>query len=241
MRYAVLSDIHGNLEALRAVLAACEAEVDGLLCLGDVVGYGADPDACLELIAERGTVLVAGNHEHGVTGQLDLEWFNPAARAAVKWTATQLATDHRSYLEALPLTAEVAGATLVHGSPVHPEEWAYLTSAQDGFSALAGFQGRLCFVGHTHRPGHWSIGSSGPHSASGPSTVRLEAGRRYIVNVGSVGQPRDRDPRACFAIWDSAARWVAIRRVSYDLQVAREKIMRAGLPRLLANRLEIGA
>jgi diadenosine tetraphosphatase ApaH/serine/threonine PP2A family protein phosphatase len=241
MRYAVLSDIHGNLEALRAVLAACAGEVDGLLCLGDVVGYGADPGACLELIAERGTALVAGNHEHGVTGQLDLAWFNPAARTAVTWTATQLDTDHRRYLRGLPLTTEVGGATLAHGSPLHPEEWSYLTTPQDGFGAFAGFQGRLCFVGHSHRPGHWSIGSAGPHAASGAATVRLDAGRRYIINVGSVGQPRDRDPRACFAVWDSAARSVVLRRVAYDVEAARAKIVRAGLPRLLADRLRVGA
>jgi diadenosine tetraphosphatase ApaH/serine/threonine PP2A family protein phosphatase len=241
MRYAVLSDIHGNLEALRAVLLDCRTEVDAVLCLGDIVGYGADPVACLELMAERGTVLVAGNHEHGVTGQLGPAWFNPAARAAVAWTGTQLDADHRGYIGRLPLTAEVAGATLVHASPLHPEEWGYLVSARDGLGAFAGFEGRLCFVGHSHRPGHWSVGSSGPRHQAGASTIRLEAGRRYIINVGSVGQPRDRDPRACFAIWDSGARRVTLRRVAYDVRAAREKILRAGLPRLLADRLGIGA
>ncbi len=241
MRYAVLSDIHGNLEALRAVLVACETEVDGVLCLGDIVGYGADPVACLELIAERGAVLVAGNHEHGVAGHLDLEWFNPVARTAVAWTATQLGTDHRGYIGALPLTAGLAGATLVHASPLHPDEWSYLFSAQDGLGAFAGFEGRLCFVGHSHRPGHWSVGSSGPRYRAGASPILLEAGRRYIINVGSVGQPRDRDPRACFAIWDIAARSITMRRVAYDVQATRQKILRAGLPRLLADRLRVGA
>ena len=132
MRYAVLSDIHGNLEALEAVLAHARAEADAVLCLGDVVGYGADPVACVELVAERAVTTVAGNHEHAVAGLLDLDWFNPYARVAAEWTRERLDGDHVGYLAALPLRAEVADATLVHASPRHPEEWDYLISAADG-------------------------------------------------------------------------------------------------------------
>ncbi len=241
MRYAVLSDIHGNLEALDAVLADAAGQADAVLCLGDVVGYGADPAACMERMAASAQVLVAGNHERGVAGLLDLDWFNHYARVAVEWTRDRLDADHRRYLAALPLTAEVADATLVHASPDGPEEWDYLVSAQDGFRAFPAFAGRLCFVGHSHLPAAWSLGSSGPEFVTGAIDLSLEQGRRYIVNVGSVGQPRDRDPRAAYALWDAARRSVAIRRVAYDVDTARRKILAGGLPRLLADRLPRGA
>lgn len=241
MRYAVLSDIHGNVEALQAVLADAAGRADAIVCLGDVVGYGADPVACLELVAERAQALTAGNHEHGVTGQLDLEWFNPYARAACEWTRERLDDGHRAYLAALPLLVELGDATLVHASPAHPEEWDYLVLPEDGYAAFPAFVTRLCFVGHSHVPGVWSLGSSGPDHARGAIDVRLADGRRYIVNVGSVGQPRDRDARAAYALWDLAHGRVTIRRVDYDHGLARRKIVAAGLPRILADRLAVGS
>ena len=241
MRYAILSDVHGNLEALRAVLADCRDDVDGVLCLGDVVGYGADPRACVELLGERAAVLVAGNHEHAVAGLLSLDWFNPNARTAVEWTRDRLDRDERAYLGSLPLTTCVGDATLVHASPSRPEEWEYLTTAADGLEAFRGFDTRLCFVGHSHRPGYWSIGSSGGDHHPGGADLVFEHGRRYIVNVGSVGQPRDRDPRAAYAVWDAAAGRAGIRRVSYDSSATRRKIVAAGLPTALATRLAHGA
>jgi diadenosine tetraphosphatase ApaH/serine/threonine PP2A family protein phosphatase len=240
VRYAILSDIHGNLEALRGVLADCRELADGVLCLGDTVGYGADPLACVELVAERAQAIVGGNHEHAVAGRLDLRWFNRYARAAAEWTRDRLDDDHRAYLAALPLVTEVGDATLVHASPAHPDEWEYLISAEDGFGAFPHFVTRWCFVGHSHAPGCWSLGSSGPEHHPGAASVQTEQGRRYIVNVGSVGQPRDRDPRAAYALWDVEAGQVEIRRVSYDLGTARRKILEAGLPRFLADRLAAG-
>ncbi len=241
MRYAILSDIHGNLEALRAVLADCAADADVVLCLGDTVGYGAEPLACVELVAETAEAVVGGNHEHAVAGRLDLAWFNRYARAAAEWTREQLDDDHRAYLGALPLVREVADATLVHASPAQPEEWDYLVSAEDGFAAFAHFATRWCFVGHSHVPAAWSLGSSGPEHHPGVVRLPQERGRRYIVNVGSVGQPRDRDPRAAYAMWDAEAGQVEIRRVPYDVATARRKIVDAGLPRFLADRLAAGA
>ena len=240
MRYAVLSDIHGNLESLRAVLADAADRADALLCLGDTVGYGADPGPCVELVAERATACVAGNHEHGVIGRLDLRWFNENARAAVEWTGERLTDDCRRYLDALPLVSEVGDAILVHASPARPEEWDYLLTAEEGFAAFAAFTTRLCFVGHSHVPGVWSIGSSGPAHERGAGRVDLEHGRRYLVNVGSVGQPRDRDVRAAYAIWDVDERCVTIRRVPYDVEAARKKILDAALPSFLADRLRAG-
>ena len=187
--------------------------------------------------------MVAGNHEHGALGLMDLRWFNPLARQAALWTGERLDADHRRYLLGLALTTTLEEATLVHASPRRPEEWDYLISAQDGWDAFGDFDTRLCFVGHSHRPGLWSIGSSGREhqqitAARGPQ--RLLDGRRYIVNVGSVGQPRDRDPRAAYAIWDRDERTVVIRRVDYDHRRAAEKIIAAGLPRPLADRLADG-
>jgi diadenosine tetraphosphatase ApaH/serine/threonine PP2A family protein phosphatase len=241
VRYAVLSDIHGNLEALRAVLADAAGRTDDVLCLGDVVGYGADPAACVDLIGARAQAVVAGNHEHAVVGRLDLSWFNRYARAAAEWTRERLDADCAAYLDALPLTAVVDDATLVHASPRQPEEWDYLVTVDDGVGAFAAFTTRLCFVGHSHVPAMWSLGSSGPDYERGDVTLTLEAGRRYIVNVGSVGQPRDRDPRAAYAVWDVDGRTVSVRRVPYDLGAARAKIEDAGLPRFLADRLAAGA
>jgi diadenosine tetraphosphatase ApaH/serine/threonine PP2A family protein phosphatase len=144
----------------------------------------------------------------------------------------------------LPLTATVEEATLVHASPRSPDEWDYIMSAEDGFEVFGAFETRLCFVGHSHRAGLWSLGSSGPDFVGGPgfseAVVALEDGRRYLVNVGSVGQPRDRDPRAAYVIWDREARTVAVRRVVYDHRAAAGKILAAGLPRVLADRLADG-
>ncbi len=216
-----------------------------MVCLGDVVGYGADPAACIDMLAERTVGAVAGNHEHGALGLMDLEWFNPVARAAVLWTRDMLDADHHAYLAQLPLRAELDEATLVHASPRNPEEWDYLLSADDGLEVFADFDTRICFVGHSHHPGAWSLGSSGPdwarHLAGPRAQVRIEDGRRYLINVGSVGQPRDRDARAAYGLWDRDARTVTVRRVAYDLSEAARKILAAGLPRPLAERLAHGA
>ena len=241
MRYALLSDIHGNLEALDAVLAHEASRADDVLVLGDVVGYGADPLACIERVADRAVAVIAGNHEHGVAGLLTLDWFNDRARWAAEWTRQRLDGDHLAWLAARPLTAEVDDATLVHASPVQPAEWDYLVSAEDGYEAFGAFATRLCFVGHSHRPGAWSVGSSGRDHEPGAREIALEHGRRYLVNVGSVGQPRDGDPRAAYALWDVDDRRVTIERVSYDVASAQRKILRAGLPRFLAERLAVGA
>ncbi|HMH49106.1 MAG TPA: metallophosphoesterase family protein [Candidatus Acidoferrum sp.] len=241
MRYAILSDIHGNLEALHAVLAHADSRAEAVLVLGDIVGYGADPQACLERVAERADAVVAGNHEHGVVGMLDLGWFNDRARMALEWTRGQLDDDHLAWLRTRPLTVEIDDATLVHASPDQPAEWDYLLSAEDGFDVFGAFATRLCFVGHSHRPAAWSVGSSGRAHEPGTHEIDLEAGRRYVINVGSVGQPRDRDSRASYALWDLDARRVTIERVPYDRVTAGRKILSADLPRFLADRLMIGA
>jgi diadenosine tetraphosphatase ApaH/serine/threonine PP2A family protein phosphatase len=214
------------------------AGVDGLLCLGDLVGYGADPDRVVEAVARRESVVVAGNHDHASAGLVALDWFNPFARAAAEWTAAKLTPDHSRYLAGLPLVLEHAGATLVHSSPHSPAEWPYLVTAADGAAAFEAFTTRLCFVGHSHLPAVWTLredGGVGFQPGGGRTT--LAAGQRYIVNVGSVGQPRDGDPAAAYALWDLDAGAVEVRRVAYDALEARRRIHAAGLPRLLGDRL----
>src|SRR5262245_24008938 len=196
------------------------------------------------MLGQRAIAAVAGNHEHGALGLMDLSWFNPIARAAALWTGDALDADHRAYLGALPLQSVLEEATLVHASPRNPDEWDYLTTAEEGLEVFGDFDTRLCFVGHSHLPGAWSLGSSGPDYepalAGERARVRLDDGRRYIINVGSVGQPRDRDPRAAYGLWDRDERTVTIRRVPYDLRESARKIIAAGLPRPLADRLAHG-
>jgi diadenosine tetraphosphatase ApaH/serine/threonine PP2A family protein phosphatase len=239
VRYAVLADVHANEPALDAVLADAGARgVDGLLCLGDVVGYGADPGPVLERVAERALVVVAGNHDHAAAGLMDLAWFNTHARRAAEWTAARLAPRWRRYLAERPLSAERDGALLVHASPREPAAWPYLVSAEDGAEALSAFAGPLCFVGHSHLPATWTAGAGGRvvHRPGG-GRLALRGGARHVVNVGSVGQPRDGDSRAAYALWDVAEGWVEVRRVAYDAAEARRRIHAAGLPRYLGDRL----
>lgn len=213
---------------------------DGLLCLGDVVGYGADPGPCLDRIRREAVLVVAGNHDWGAVGLVDLGWFNPFARAAARWTAARLDNDERGYLSGLPLVAEIDGTTLVHASPRNPGEWEYLISPRDGFEAFPRLMTRLCFVGHSHRPGVWIQGPAGFRFEPTLARLELRPEHRYIVNVGSVGQPRDRDPRASYAVWDTDAQTVVLHRVPYDTGTAQAKIRGAGLPSFLADRLDHG-
>lgn len=180
---------------------------------------------------------MAGNHDRAAVGLTDLAWFNPYARAAAEWTAGQLSAAETRYLEALPLTLELGEATLVHASPRRPGEWEYIISLRDGERAFAHFGTRLGFFGHSHLPGVFALGSGGVSHRPGPGRVRLDPERRYLINVGSVGQPRDHDPRAAYAVYEPDAGEVEIRRVPYDITAARAKILAAGLPRLLGDRL----
>lgn len=218
-----------------------DAGADVLLCLGDVVGYGADPGPVVDMIAERAVAAVAGNHDFATTGRADLAWFNLHARRAAEWTAEQLGADHARYLAGLPLVAEHAGATMVHASPVDPAGWPYLLDADDGYAAFRGFPTGLCFVGHSHLPAVWTLGPDGALAfRRGAGRIALDPAARHIVNVGSVGQPRDGDPAAAYALWEPDGGALEIRRVPYDAEEARRRIHAAGLPRVLGDRLLAG-
>ncbi|HLE42435.1 MAG TPA: metallophosphoesterase family protein, partial [Methylomirabilota bacterium] len=188
-----------------------------VVCLGDIVGYGADPEAAVDLVLGYDAIAVAGNHDYAAAGLLDVEWFNPFARAAAEWTAERLHPAQSRYLSGLPLVREHLGAVLVHASPEDPEEWPYLVSPGDGVRAFAAFSTPLCFVGHSHLPAVWIRYDDGRVDfARGAAHLTLGCEERYLINVGSVGQPRDGDPAAAYALWDLDAGSVEIRRVSYD-------------------------
>ncbi|HOW42527.1 MAG TPA: metallophosphoesterase family protein [Candidatus Omnitrophota bacterium] len=242
MRYAVFSDIHANLEALDAVLQACRCQrIDAYLCVGDIVGYGADPAACIDRTRSVANVIVAGNHDWAVCGQTDIATFNPFACAAIEWTRTALSAPERAFLASLPLTFANADCTLTHGTLHEPEQFHYLT---DGFIAWPTFrllQTTVCFIGHTHIAGVFMEGADRQACRISDTAFVAQPGNRYIVNVGSVGQPRDSHPAAAYCIFDSQELTVNILRVDYDIAAARKKIIAAGLPRFLGDRLLSGS
>lgn len=242
MRYAIISDVHGNLEALEAVVQAVRRErADAVISLGDIVGYGADPAQAIALVRSLdAAVSLAGNHEWGVLGKTSLSYFNAHAARAVEWTRSVLGKEDREYLEGLPLTGERGGAAFVHGSLDDPAAFNYILSAADASLMGASMRLPLAFVGHSHVPGIYALAGAQAVACAGEKAALLP-GRRYVVNAGSVGQPRDGDPRAAYAVYDDTERTVEIRRVSYDVERAQEKILRAGLPAYLAHRLGEGA
>ena len=249
MRYAVLSDIHSNLEALTAVLDALASErIDRYCCLGDAIGYGADPSACLERLQRCEAVSVSGNHEMGCIGKLDLGGFHDAAREALTWTRDQLGFGELDQLRRWPLKTEEGPCTLVHATLRHPERFAYLVDTAQAIETLAWCRTPFCLVGHTHLPCVVEYDRERRQllrvltQPAELADVPLDGSpdRRYLINPGSVGQPRDGDPRASVAILDDAARRVSIRRIPYDIPAAQRKIREAGLPGFLADRLSVG-
>jgi diadenosine tetraphosphatase ApaH/serine/threonine PP2A family protein phosphatase len=237
VRYAVLSDVHGNIEALDAVLdAADRLGAEGLLCLGDLVGYGASPNEVIEAVAARGPVAVLGNHDEAAVEPGKEERFNQWGQAAIRWTRRRLTDDNRLFLAALPLSAVVSDARLVHACASDPGMWHYVMDAEDAAVEFASFREPLCLFGHSHLP-LFAERSGRVTTILEAGAVPLDEGRRYMVNVGSVGQPRDGDPRASFGLFDTERRTVAVHRVPYDVRAARERIVAADLPAFLGDRL----
>lgn len=239
MRYGVIGDIHGNLQALEAVLAALsQAQVEQILCVGDVVGYGADPEACLRLVEERCSVLVSGNHDFAAAGQSALDLFNPYARRALEWTAQHLSSGAHEALVRLPLVAQMNGFALVHSSFFAPERFDYIFAPSQARVCFLKQEAPLAFFGHTHLP--ITFFHTDPITFSQESELTVDPQTKTLVNVGSVGQPRDEDARACYALYDSELQTVSIRRVVYDIEQAAQRITDAGLPEILAQRLFLG-
>jgi len=234
--YLILSDLHANLEALEAVLADAAGQYDGVLCLGDVVGYGADPNAVVDWIREHARITVRGNHDRAAAGCDPMETFNPAARAAIQWTRSLLTRANREFLERLPSgPLSYEGCDLIHGSPADEDE--YLITLADIAPVRDFLTSRLAFFGHTHRQGGFLLARRDVSAIRPTVRLAIEDAYGYLVNPGSVGQPRDADPRAAYALYWPAEPAVEFRRVAYDVDSAAAKIRAAGLPDSLADRL----
>jgi diadenosine tetraphosphatase ApaH/serine/threonine PP2A family protein phosphatase len=243
MRSLVISDIHSNLEAFEAVVQDA-GPVDQVWCLGDVVGYGPDPNACVELLRSRSHLCIAGNHDWATLGKLDLRDFNSDARQANLWNREQLTPDNLAYLESLPQTLVEGQFTLAHGSPRHPI-WEYIIYATTAQASFEYFDTQHCLVGHTHTPVAYRLDNEDgdevcetiPPSLDGPLKLGPE---RLIINPGSVGQPRDGDPRASYLVLDTDALTAQHRRVEYAVERTQAKMEKHGLPMRLVMRLMYG-
>ncbi|MDP2653135.1 MAG: metallophosphoesterase family protein [Candidatus Omnitrophota bacterium] len=268
MKYSIISDIHGNQEAFDAVLEDARRQgAEHFVFLGDIVGYGAEPGACIarlrELIRSPGCICVAGNHDYAVSGKSPRDQYNTYARESVEWTKKQLTSEECGFLDRLPLTERIplaqgrpsgspgrgtasggrpapdtGGFRAVHANLVAPGEWGYILDIDDAHPNFLLLEEQVCFIGHSHKPLIFLEGDFIDWFQE--DSFRLEPGVRYIINAGSVGQPRDGNPRASYAIFDDSALTVDIRRVEYDIPRAQQKIIKAGLPRMLADRLSIG-
>jgi len=218
--YGIIADIHSNLEAFEVVLQQLR-QVDQIVCAGDMVGYGPDPNQCIKLMREKGIRSIAGNHDKAAVGEMNLEWFNENARRAVEWTSEQLTGDSAQYLKLLPLTLEMDDFQIVHGSLRNPLE-EYIFTLAEAAATMELMSKPLCFVGHTHRP------------------ARFEYQGKAIINPGGAGQPRDGDPRASFGIYDSEKKEFILHRVEYNIERVQEKMRQADLPQSLIDRLQYG-
>jgi predicted phosphodiesterase len=239
MKFAIIADIHGNLDAFQVVLEDCKnQQVTHYACLGDVVGYNANPKECLDIVRTMNMPCVKGNHDEYCSSEEHLEGFNPAAAEAVNWTRKQLTEDDRQWLRDLKYSRMVTNFTIVHATLDGPQRWGYVF---DKLAAAASFTYQntsVCFFGHTHVPVAFvkdSVVRGGTYSK-----FKTEPGKKYFVNVGAVGQPRDNNPKAAYVIYDTTEGTIEIRRLEYDIAAAQKKILAAGLPERLAERLAYG-
>ncbi len=245
MRYLIISDLHGNWEALQAVIDQARGQYQQVLCCGDLIGYGADPNAVVEWCREHVSVVVRGNHDKASVGLEDLEWFNPVARAAAVWTRDSLTPENFEYVRNLPKgPLSVNGFKVVHGSPLDEDE--YMVGAGDAVQIFSYLDVPLAFFGHTHLQGGFilnhsrieTIGKTSPRSDR--MLLDIDSDCVYLINPGSVGQPRDGDPRAGYVLYDPNDHYLQYFRLPYDIAGAQAKIRKAGLPPLLADRLAAG-
>lgn len=235
---ALFSDVHSNLEALQAVLADM-AGISRRFCLGDTVGYAANPAQCLEIVRGLECPVLMGNHDEAAATDIPLEGMNASAQAGIEFSRRKLTPLQRSWLATLPLALEEAGFQLVHGSLFEP--WEYVIDPEDAWLHFSEQTTPLSFCGHSHRPMVWHLDDAGRLSFElGKGRIQLPQGGKTLVNVGSVGQPRDHNPDACYVIYDPQARQVEFRRIPYDIEKTRRKILRAKLPQFTAQRLVEG-
>ena len=241
MKIAVISDIHGNLEALTAVLRDIESrQVEGIHCLGDVIGYGCDPQACLKLVEENCDTKLIGNHEYMLLGRSSVEQCNPSAQESFKWTQNELTDFDMALIEKYEIQRKIDDVLFVHASTYKPEEWHYIVNREQAGRAFNNLDESVCFFGHSHLP---TIFLEMPHELPRIKTGHdflMDPDQRYLINVGSVGQPRDNDPRACYVVADTDTGDVYFNRVDYDVKTTQEKMANARLPQMLIERLSVG-
>lgn len=245
MRYLILSDIHGNLHGLEAVLEHAGGNYEQALCCGDLVGYGADPNPVVEWVRANCKLTVRGNHDKACTGLDDLEWFNPVAKAAALWTQHHLTRENAAWTRALPRgPLQVGSFQILHGAPYDEDE--YVLAAEEAGQAFSYLESRVAFFGHTHVQGGFIWNHSRVETIirldprASHMMLEIDSACAYLINPGSVGQPRDGDPRAGYILFDSDAGRVDYYRVPYDIAGAQRKIREAGLPAILADRLAVG-
>jgi predicted phosphodiesterase len=239
MRFAIFSDVHGNLEALDAVLAdARQRRCTHFVCLGDVVGYNASPRECIHRVRELNCPVVKGNHDEEATLSASSERFNELAECAIEWTRDALTAEDKEWLRGLPLQERVHDFTIVHATLDTPGQWGYVFNKLDAVASFTYQRTAVCFFGHTHVPTVFIRGQSIRQERI--EHIRIEPAKKYFINAGSVGQPRDGNWRAAYCIYDIENNLVELLRVKYDLAAAQKKIAKAGLPQLLAERLALG-
>jgi predicted phosphodiesterase len=239
MKTAVISDIHGNFDALCAVLEDVEANgVDRIVCLGDVVGYGAEPRECIQVLIERDVLTIAGNHDFAAIGKTNINYFNAFAKEATLWTRKICTAEDKDFLQSLSLIQHLEDFTMVHGTLYAPELFDYILTTYDAYLSLQLLEKKVCFLGHSHVPINFVWDDT--ISFNYDRELEVKPDTKLLVNVGSVGQPRDDNPLACYAIYDQSAQRIEIRRVEYDIEEAARKIRDAGLPAALGERLKVG-
>jgi predicted phosphodiesterase len=239
MRYAIFGDVHANLEALEAVLEDAQNQgATHYVCLGDLVGYNADPSACLERVRALGCPIVKGNHDEQACETSGLAYFNPLAAKAIQWTRDRLSDEQKEWLRALKFTRLVRNFTIVHASLDSPAGWTYVLSDLDAVSSFSYQHTQVCFYGHTHVPR--AFVRAGRVEEVPADQLTVETGKKYFLNAGSVGQPRDLDWRASYVLYSLDSQQIEWRRVPYDIEQAQRKILQSGLPERLAQRLAEG-
>ena len=241
MRIAIYSDIHSNMEAFEAVLKDIKREnVDKKVFLGDIVGYGPEPNECIELLKKNADLILAGNHDWAAVGLTDHSYFNPYAKESLFWTIDALTEPNKEWLRSLKPSAQMDGMLFAHSTPHEPEAWHYVLTMQDAMDNYRSLTADLCFVGHSHQPIIIEYIDEVNIMPIRDIYKTLDKNRKYIVNVGSVGQSRDSNPESCYVVYDSKERNIEYRRVEYDVARVQKKMEKNNLPRYLIDRLALG-
>jgi len=241
MKYGFFSDVHANLEALKACIIDFRSEkLDKVFFLGDAVGYGPFPDECVKLINEVAAVKLMGNHDYAALGLMETDFFNQYAAESMGWTKNSISRKTVEIMANFELRYEIENVLLVHSSPKDPETWHYILDMDDAKESFDYFKHRMCLIGHTHRPFIVQLDGTGEAVLSRQSEETLSDDKRYLVNIGSVGQPRDGDPRSCYLIYDTQTSIIRHKRVAYNVKATQKDMARVGLPEYLIERLAVG-